>query len=111
MIKIAIIRKYLENNNPKKGCISHKDQEMYGLTFRKVCHRRDGSAEQMIIAGEESEINDFIARNANISEITEKYLDKLIKTGWVPEQRICTECGQQHTVTPFKMDNIKKIQI
>ena len=111
MIKIAIIKKYLENSDPKKGCISHKDQEMYGLTLRKVCHRRDGSAEQMIIQGEEKEVNEFIARNPQITEITEQYLDKLIKKGWMPEQRICAECGQQHTATPFKMDNIKKIQI
>lgn len=111
MIKIAIARKYLENNNPEKGCITHQDQEIHGLTFRKVSRRRDGSTEQMIIEGEEAEINDYIARNPQISEITEKYLEKLIKIEWPPEQRICHLCGQQYTSVPPKIDDIKEIQL
>lgn len=108
---MAIIRKYLENSNPEKGCITHKDQEICGLAFRKVCRRRDGSAEQMIIEGEEVEINEFIARNPQISEITEKYLGKILKTEWPPEQQICSLCGQQYASAPPKIDDIKEIQL
>ena len=107
------IKKYLENRDTTRGVITHEDQEVHGLRFRVVSHNKDWSAEQILVIGEEIEINAYITRNPTVREISRTELGTILNREWgnMPEL-VCDTCGGTGKVpNPFRIEEINKIRL
>ena len=107
------IKRYLENRDTTKGVITHEDQEVHGLRFRVVSHNKDWSAEQILVIGEEKEINAYIARNSTVREISRTELGTILNREWgrTPEL-VCDACvGTGKVPNPFRIEEIEKITL
>lgn len=76
------VRKFLKNTSPDQGVISHEDQEVRNLKFRKIGRTEDNLAEIIVVEGEETEIADYLTRRPSVTEISRADVEATVARYW-----------------------------
>lgn len=67
---MVIEKRFVELKNPRRGFISHDDQNIYGLRFRVFY--QDNNVAYYIVKGEDNEIDDYMSRfGPDIKELSD----------------------------------------